>query len=172
MNHGTSAPKLRILAAMILGLTCSSSACERNWSVFDQVHTKRCSRMLHDKMSDLVSIKFNSKLKDKKLNKRKDPIEKQVVDVLEDDENEWITGVVPNGDEEQGEDQDQEIPYASSHAGPGTSAINPLKRKRGVYGKKKKKMIPVTPQKDLLSASSASESDDDEDTDMSSGSDM
>ena len=40
--------------------------------------------MLHDKMSDLVFIKFNSKLKDKKLNKRKDPIEKQVVDVLED----------------------------------------------------------------------------------------
>ena len=121
--------------------------------------------MLHDKMSDIV---FNSKLKDKKLNKRKDPIEKQVVDVLEDDEDEWITGVVPNGDEEQGEDQDQEIPYASSHAGPGTSAINPLKRKRGVYGKKKM-MIPVTPQEDLLSAS---ESDDDEDTDMSSGSDM
>ncbi|KAM3196613.1 hypothetical protein ACQJBY_072357 [Aegilops geniculata] len=124
--------------------------------------------MLHDKMSDLVFIKFNSKLKDKKLNKRKDPIEKQVVDVLEDDENEWITGVVPNGNEEQ----DQEIPYASSHVGPGTSAINPLKRKRGVYGKKKKKMIPATPREDLLSASSASESDDDEDTDMSSGSDM
>ena len=139
-----------------------------------EVHTKRRSRLVHDKMSDLVFIKFNSKLKDKKLNKLKDPIEKQVVDVLEDDENEWITGVVPNGDEEQveGEDQDQEIPYASSHAGPGTSAINPLKRKRGVYGKKKKMMIPVTPQEDLLSASSASESDDDEDTNMSSGSDM
>nr|XP_020181824.1 uncharacterized protein LOC109767481 [Aegilops tauschii subsp. strangulata] len=63
------------------------------------------------------------------------------------------------------------ITRRSSHAGPGTSAINPLKRKRGVYGKKKK-MIPVTPQEDLLFASSASESDDDEDTDMSSGSDM
>ena len=79
---------------------------------------------------------------------------------------------MPNGDEEQGEDQDQEIPYASSHAGPGTSAINLLKRKRDVYVKKKKMMIPVTPQEDLLFASSASESDDDEDTDMSSGSDM
>jgi hypothetical protein len=37
MNHGTSAPNLRPLAAKILGLTCSSSACERNWSVFQQV---------------------------------------------------------------------------------------------------------------------------------------
>ncbi|XP_044354428.1 uncharacterized protein [Triticum aestivum] len=64
------------------------------------------------------------------------------------------------------------IARRSSHAGPGTSSINPLKRKRGVYGKKKKKMIPVTPQEDLLFASSASESDGDEDTDMSSGSDM
>ncbi|XP_073363645.1 uncharacterized protein [Aegilops tauschii subsp. strangulata] len=163
MNHGTIAPKLRILAGRILGLTCSSSACETNWSVFDLVHTKRRSRLLHGKTSDLVFIMLNPKLKDKKVNKRKDPIEKQVVDVLEDDENEWITGVVPNGDEEQveGEDQDQEISYASPHARPGTSAINPLKRKRGVYGKKKKMMIHVTPQEDLLSASSASESDDD-----------
>jgi len=91
-----------------------------------------------------------------------------VVDVFEDDANEWITGVVPIVAEEQaeGEGQEQEL------AGPSTLEINPLKRKRGIYGKKKK-MIPVTPQDDLLSASSASESDDDNgNTNMSSDSDM
>jgi len=37
LNHGTSSPNLRKLAARILSLTCSSSACERNWSIFEQV---------------------------------------------------------------------------------------------------------------------------------------
>ncbi|XP_073351880.1 uncharacterized protein [Aegilops tauschii subsp. strangulata] len=114
MNHGTSASKLRVLAARILGLTCSSSACERYWSVFDQVRRERCSRLLHDKMSDLVFIKFNTKLRDKKLKTIKDPIEKHVVDVLEDDDNKWVTGVVPNANDEQseGEEQEEELPYA------------------------------------------------------------
>uniref|UniRef100_A0A0A8ZWN9 HAT C-terminal dimerisation domain-containing protein n=1 Tax=Arundo donax TaxID=35708 RepID=A0A0A8ZWN9_ARUDO len=35
LNHGRSTPKLRLLASKILNLTCSSSACERNWSVFE-----------------------------------------------------------------------------------------------------------------------------------------
>jgi hypothetical protein len=37
LNHGSSAPTLRKLAARILSLTCSSSACERCWSSFEQV---------------------------------------------------------------------------------------------------------------------------------------
>jgi hypothetical protein len=37
LNHGSSAPNLRKLAARILSLTCSSSACERCWSSFEQV---------------------------------------------------------------------------------------------------------------------------------------
>ena len=36
--HGTSAPNLRVLAMQILSLTCSSSPCERNFSVFQQVN--------------------------------------------------------------------------------------------------------------------------------------
>ena len=36
-NHGSSAPNLRVLAMRILSLTCSSSACERNWSAFEEV---------------------------------------------------------------------------------------------------------------------------------------
>jgi hypothetical protein len=37
LNHGSSAPNLRKLAARILSLTCSSSACERCWSSYEQV---------------------------------------------------------------------------------------------------------------------------------------
>lgn len=53
-------------------------------------------------MKDLVFVKYNSKLKQKRDNKNRDPIEKIekiVADVLEDDDNEWITGIVPNASE-------------------------------------------------------------------------
>ena len=59
-----------------------------------QVHTKRRNRLLHDRMRDLVFVKFNSKLRQKD-NKDKDPIEKPVLDALEDEDNEWITGIEP-----------------------------------------------------------------------------
>ena len=67
------------------------------------VHTKRRNRLLHDRMKDLVFVKFNSRLKQKRDNKDKDPIEKPIHDVvLEDEDNEWITGIEPTvGDEEQ-----------------------------------------------------------------------
>ena len=57
-------------------------------------------------MSDLVYVKFNSRLKHKRENKAKDPIEKQVVDILEDDDNEFITGVALAADDEQEEPKD------------------------------------------------------------------
>ncbi|WVZ68115.1 hypothetical protein U9M48_017096, partial [Paspalum notatum var. saurae] len=60
-------------------------ACERNWSVFEQIHTKKRNKLLHDRMSDLVFVKFNSKLNLNRENKSKDPIEKELNDVLEDD---------------------------------------------------------------------------------------
>ena len=37
--HGTDAKELRKMAIKILNLTCSSSACERNWSAFERVRT-------------------------------------------------------------------------------------------------------------------------------------
>ena len=67
-----------------------------------QVHTKRCNRLLPDRMKDLVFVKFNSKLRQKKDNKDKDPIKKSVLDALEDEDNEWITDIEPTeGDGEQ-----------------------------------------------------------------------
>ena len=48
-SHGSDSPNLRVLAMRILSLTCSSSACERNFSVFQQVRKKynlSCSQLL------------------------------------------------------------------------------------------------------------------------------
>lgn len=54
-------------------------------------------------MRDLVSGKFNSKLRNKRENKPRDPIEKEVDDVVVDDDNEFISGIValPSEMEEQ-----------------------------------------------------------------------
>ena len=65
--------------------------------MFDlQIHTKRCNRLLSNKLRDLVFIKFNSKLAQKREMRNKDPLEDTTyADVVEEEQNEWITGVVP-----------------------------------------------------------------------------
>jgi hypothetical protein len=55
-------------------------------------------------MRDLVFVKFNSKLREKRDNKSKDPIEKEFNDILEDDGNEFISGVVSDENVDQDED--------------------------------------------------------------------
>ncbi|XP_062224440.1 uncharacterized protein LOC133922955 [Phragmites australis] len=137
LNHGTSTPNLRKLASRIPNLTCSSSACERNWSVFEQVHTKKRNKLLHDRMRDLVFVKFNSKLRNKRESKDRDPLQREVDNVMGDDENEFITGIValPN-----------ELAEQSSEDGPSqgestSQAQVQAKRKRPVHPRKKKQKI-------------------------------
>ncbi|KAH1198308.1 hypothetical protein GmHk_18G051916 [Glycine max] len=72
MQHGEwwemfsdGTPKLRIFAIRVLSLTCSSSGCERNWSSFEMVHTKRRNRLQQKEMNDLVYVMYNLNLKNK-----------------------------------------------------------------------------------------------------------
>ncbi|KAJ1431394.1 Ribonuclease H-like superfamily [Sesbania bispinosa] len=55
-------PYLQQLAIRILSLTCSASGCERNWSVFEQVHAKKRNRLEHKRLHDLVFVKYNQTL--------------------------------------------------------------------------------------------------------------
>ncbi|KAM0924434.1 hypothetical protein ACQ4PT_004856 [Festuca glaucescens] len=143
-NHGSSAPNLRVLAMRILSLTCSSSACERNFSVFQQVHTKSRNRLLHDKMRDLVFIKANSKLKQNRGMKTRDPIELKIfADVVEDEDNEWITGIVP----------------VVVIAEPEVETTSVASRKKVSRPKKKKKLLPVYREDELQSAGSSGSED-------------
>ena len=80
-------------------------------------------------MRDLVFVKFNSKLREKRDNKSKDPIEKELNDILEDGGNEFITGVVP--DENVDQDQDHEGAHDEPSQEPSISkAQRPAKRNR------------------------------------------
>ncbi|XP_022880855.1 uncharacterized protein LOC111398151 [Olea europaea var. sylvestris] len=71
--YGNEAPNLKLMAKRILGLTTSSSGCERNLSVFEGVHTKKRNRLDATRMKNLVYVQFNARLMNKK--KRKDKLE-------------------------------------------------------------------------------------------------
>jgi hypothetical protein len=78
-------------------------------------------------MRDLVFVKCNSRLIQKKANKRRDPIEKEVDDVLNDDDNEFITGIVPTAESEETEVvQPQESEQVQASQGASTSGAQNL----------------------------------------------
>ncbi|GJT42634.1 zinc finger protein [Tanacetum coccineum] len=68
--------------------TCSASPCERNWSTFDNLHSKKRNCLLQQKLNDLVFIQYNTRLQRRfesiKTNKSLDPI--LLRDVEENDE--------------------------------------------------------------------------------------
>ncbi|XP_066324333.1 uncharacterized protein [Miscanthus floridulus] len=147
LNHGSSTPNLRKLA----------------------VHTKRRNRLLHDRMRDLMFVKFNSKLRQKK-DKDKDPIEKHIVDALEDEDNEWITSIEPT---EVDPEQEGEETGASSQ-GVAAAPQGQEKRKGGNLQKhrdmKRKRLIPTIEDGELSASSSDGEDDNDMPSDDSSDS--
>ncbi|CAN1836109.1 hypothetical protein LINPERHAP1_LOCUS34645 [Linum perenne] len=55
-------PLLHNIAIKLLSQTASSSGCERNWSVFERIHTKRRNRLEHKRLSDLVFVHYNMRL--------------------------------------------------------------------------------------------------------------
>ncbi|CAD6238271.1 unnamed protein product [Miscanthus lutarioriparius] len=76
--YGTKTPALQKMATRILSLTSSSSGCERNWSGFEGIHTKKRNRLTTTRLNKLVYFQFNSKL----INKKEKIKSKKISDVL------------------------------------------------------------------------------------------
>ncbi|XP_019185978.1 PREDICTED: uncharacterized protein LOC109180724 [Ipomoea nil] len=55
-NFGTSTPLLRRIAMKILSLTSSSSGCERKWSTFEGIHTKKRNRLESNRLKNLIFV--------------------------------------------------------------------------------------------------------------------
>ncbi|XP_073033773.1 uncharacterized protein [Primulina eburnea] len=92
---GCSAPNIQNLAIKILSQTSSSSRCERNWSVFERIHTKKRNRLEHQRLNDLVYVNYNLRLKERLDNQMncQDPIDYESIDktdfwVMEEEEEE------------------------------------------------------------------------------------
>ncbi|CAN0893444.1 hypothetical protein LINGRAPRIM_LOCUS2762 [Linum grandiflorum] len=60
--YGMETPILQKITIRLLSQTASSSGCERNWSVFERIHTKRRNRLEHKRLSDLVFVHYNMRL--------------------------------------------------------------------------------------------------------------
>ncbi|XP_057795979.1 uncharacterized protein LOC131012085 [Salvia miltiorrhiza] len=118
--YGHSAPNLQQLAIKILGLTCSASGCERNWSVFEQIHSKKRNRLEHKKLHDLVYVKYNQKLVERFNHRHEiDPISLNDIDQC----NEWLVGEVDDENDEgddlvfEGDSLNWDTVYEASGAG-------------------------------------------------------
>ncbi|CAE5979608.1 unnamed protein product [Arabidopsis arenosa] len=61
-SYGGTTPTLRDFAIKILSLTCSVTGCERNWSVFSHLHTKKRNRLAQERLNDMVFVKYNRTL--------------------------------------------------------------------------------------------------------------
>ncbi|XP_050102879.1 uncharacterized protein LOC126582742 [Malus sylvestris] len=90
-RFGHKTPELKKFAVRVLSLTCSASGCERNWSTFSMIHTKRRNRLEHKRLNALAYVKYNLALqqRSKKMREKYDPI--VVEEIASDDE--WITEI-------------------------------------------------------------------------------
>lgn len=95
-NYGAETPNLQKMALKIVSLTSSSSGCERNWSTFEGIHTKKRNRLDVERLNNLVYVQFNAKLVNKK-NKMK---EKRDV-LLAADASQAQGWIVEGGDDEE-----------------------------------------------------------------------
>lgn len=60
--YGGLAFDLQTLAKRIIGLCCSASGCERNWSVFAHIHTKGRNRLEYKRMNKLSYVSYNRQM--------------------------------------------------------------------------------------------------------------
>ncbi|GKB42929.1 zf-BED domain-containing protein [Tanacetum coccineum] len=90
-SFGDDTPELKRFAMRVLSLTCSSSGCERNWSAFEMVHSKRRNRLQQQKMNDLVYVMYNLKLSGREERKRKEEDFEMFHFEDVDSDDEWIT---------------------------------------------------------------------------------
>eukprot|EP00253_Pinus_taeda_P036730 PITA_36730 len=71
-SYGARVPHLQKLAIRVLNQTCSSSGCERNWSVFDKIHSKKRNRLESQRLNDMVYVYYNLRLCVRQLQKPTD----------------------------------------------------------------------------------------------------
>jgi len=62
-QFGNDTPELQKFAIRVLSQCCSATGCERNWSVFEFIHSKNRNRLEHKRLNDLVFVRYNLKIK-------------------------------------------------------------------------------------------------------------
>eukprot|EP00253_Pinus_taeda_P035513 PITA_35513 len=81
--------ELQKFAICILSQTCSATGCERNWFIFERIHTKKRNRLDQKRLNDLVYVQYNLRLRRNQLLNRRpnsDPIVLEDIDPTSD----WV----------------------------------------------------------------------------------
>ncbi|KAI3496702.1 hypothetical protein L1887_39080 [Cichorium endivia] len=112
-TFGVSTPHLTKIAMRILSLTSSSSGCERNWSSFEGIHTKKRNRLDATKLNDLVYVQFNANLMEKN-KKRKDRDTEVLLASESHTAQEWIVNC-DDCDEDGVDPESNEGPVGDAH---------------------------------------------------------
>ncbi|RVX07719.1 hypothetical protein CK203_021897 [Vitis vinifera] len=119
--YGNQTPTLRKLAIKVLSQTTSSSACERNWSMFGLIHTKQRTRLAYPRLEQLVFCYYNMRLKLRDMEAENDRVaEKDYLDLLdisaevgEEEDNQLFQWVRPIHLDDEVENSD---PRIATHA--------------------------------------------------------
>ena len=64
-QFGNDTPGLQKFVIHVLSQCCSTTKCERNWSIFEFIHSKRRNRLEHKRLNDLVFVRYNLKLRER-----------------------------------------------------------------------------------------------------------
>lgn len=103
-QHGISCLELQRIAVRILSQTCSSFACEHDWSIFDQIHCKRQNRLSQKKLNDIIYVHYNLRLRECQLRKRSRDLKLSSVDSVLQEHllDDWIVDAnVQNSDSDK-----------------------------------------------------------------------
>ena len=63
-QFGNDTPELQKFAIRVLSQCCSATGCERAWSTFEFIHSKRRNRLEHKRLNDLVYVRYNLLLRE------------------------------------------------------------------------------------------------------------
>ncbi|KAK3147263.1 hypothetical protein QOZ80_3BG0280240 [Eleusine coracana subsp. coracana] len=99
-NYGTQVRTLQKMAIRILSHTSSASGCERNWSCYEGIHTKRRNKLTCERLEQLVYVRFNALHGKKKVKAQKN----KMVDPLLATEATHAQGWIVDGAEEDATD--------------------------------------------------------------------
>jgi hypothetical protein len=64
-NFGNGTLELQSLAIRVLSQCCSATGCERNWDVFEYLHSTKLSRLERSRLNDTVFVQYNMKLRER-----------------------------------------------------------------------------------------------------------
>ena len=96
-HAGYEVPVLARIAQRVTALVSSAGACERNWSTYDFIHSKKRNRLHPDRANDLVYVFTNSRLIQRFKEPEKFP--------------EWVAEIASSDEEEEQiefQDEDEE----------------------------------------------------------------